>query len=276
MCLSGRELTEPRPSPDGSGGRLRRPVGCIGRADGDAHRRWPRAHRHHRPAAGAGPWVRRRLLRLDARRIGGRCTPDAMANSGCSRCPAGLARRVTSIDERPARRSAGDLHPTVGSWSASSTRPRCGAGGSTAAASGRAARRRHGRLRVRSVRRHRAAATLLWQAWNVPHMPWDRSRVEQLTFDGAVRERSRAGGRDPASAVAARRSPHLDRRRARMAQSVDRRRAARRGAVRARRSDVGHGATVVRRRSRRRTRRVHPQRAGFRSALRGRCRVRAR
>jgi dipeptidyl aminopeptidase/acylaminoacyl peptidase len=36
--------------------------------------------------------------------------------------------------------------------------------------------------------------TLVWQAWNVPDMPWDSSRVQRMTFDGQVRDELRAGG----------------------------------------------------------------------------------
>src|SRR3954452_17456994 len=30
--------------------------------------------------------------------------------------------------------------------------------------------------------------TLVWQAWNAPNMPWDASRVQRITFDGTVRD----------------------------------------------------------------------------------------
>jgi dipeptidyl aminopeptidase/acylaminoacyl peptidase len=36
--------------------------------------------------------------------------------------------------------------------------------------------------------------TLLWQAWNVPDMPWDAARVQRVTFDGEVRDEFRANG----------------------------------------------------------------------------------
>ena len=36
--------------------------------------------------------------------------------------------------------------------------------------------------------------TLVWQAWNVPDMPWDASRVQRITFDGAVRDEFRGAG----------------------------------------------------------------------------------
>jgi dipeptidyl aminopeptidase/acylaminoacyl peptidase len=36
--------------------------------------------------------------------------------------------------------------------------------------------------------------TLVWQAWNVPDMPWDRSRVQRITFDGDVRDEIRGRG----------------------------------------------------------------------------------
>ena len=29
--------------------------------------------------------------------------------------------------------------------------------------------------------------TLVWQAWNVPDMPWDASRVQRVTFDDTGR-----------------------------------------------------------------------------------------
>ena len=36
--------------------------------------------------------------------------------------------------------------------------------------------------------------TLVWQAWNVPDMAWDASRVQRMTFDGEVRDEFRGSG----------------------------------------------------------------------------------
>src|SRR5262245_7669363 len=36
--------------------------------------------------------------------------------------------------------------------------------------------------------------TLVWQAWNVPDMAWDSSRVQRITFDGEVRDEFRGAG----------------------------------------------------------------------------------
>ena len=36
--------------------------------------------------------------------------------------------------------------------------------------------------------------TLVWQAWNVPDMAWDSSRVQRITFDGEVRDEFRGTG----------------------------------------------------------------------------------
>jgi dipeptidyl aminopeptidase/acylaminoacyl peptidase len=36
--------------------------------------------------------------------------------------------------------------------------------------------------------------TLVWQAWNVPDMAWDSSRVQRITFDGEVRDEFRGSG----------------------------------------------------------------------------------
>lgn len=35
---------------------------------------------------------------------------------------------------------------------------------------------------------------VLWQAWNVPDMPWDAARVHRMTFDGSVRDEFRPEG----------------------------------------------------------------------------------
>lgn len=36
--------------------------------------------------------------------------------------------------------------------------------------------------------------TLTWQAWNVPDMAWDASRLQRITFDGTVRDELRGSG----------------------------------------------------------------------------------
>jgi dipeptidyl aminopeptidase/acylaminoacyl peptidase len=36
--------------------------------------------------------------------------------------------------------------------------------------------------------------TLVWQAWNVPDMPWDAARVQRVTFDDTVRDELRGAG----------------------------------------------------------------------------------
>ncbi|HRE02118.1 MAG TPA: prolyl oligopeptidase family serine peptidase, partial [Ilumatobacteraceae bacterium] len=36
--------------------------------------------------------------------------------------------------------------------------------------------------------------TVVWQAWDVPDMAWDRSRVQRITFDGTVRDEFQPAG----------------------------------------------------------------------------------
>jgi dipeptidyl aminopeptidase/acylaminoacyl peptidase len=37
-------------------------------------------------------------------------------------------------------------------------------------------------------------AGVVWHAWNAPHMPWDTSRIERMTFDGSRRDRTQPLG----------------------------------------------------------------------------------
>ena len=115
----------------------------------------------------------------------------------------------------------------------------------------------------------------MWTAWNVPDMPWDAARVEHLTFGGSGTAIGTHGVRRyrrcASAANDAGRIEHHRARRHGLAQCLGRRPPVGRRTVRARRPVVGDGAAVIRRVTRRRSRRLHAQRARLRSDLRGGC-----
>jgi dipeptidyl aminopeptidase/acylaminoacyl peptidase len=191
MCLSGRDLTEPRPSPDGS------TVAFVARwggsaaivtvpLDGGPERLLTTAPE---PAPGRG--------------FGGGCfdwVPDGsgvvyVARDGhlwLQPVPGGPPRRVCDVDDERAVEA-----------------PMVGPDGSFVVATVDMAEVRRWWLDGSrpSERLDDGSADfvldpwvmpcgsgVLWQAWNVPDMAWDSARVQRVTFDGAVRDELRPQG----------------------------------------------------------------------------------
>ena len=196
MCLSGRELTEPRPSPDGS---------LVAVAT-----RWGGQAAIVTIPSSGGP---ERLLTTapqpaPGRGLGGGCfgwCPDGgaivYAASGgdlwLQPVPGGVPRRiaeVAALGGAPGRRAESPMVSRDGEfvvaaidqaeiwrWWIDGSRPpeRLDDGSADF---------------VLDPYITTCGTTLLWQAWNVPDMPWDGSRVQRITFDGEIRDEFRAAG----------------------------------------------------------------------------------
>lgn len=193
MCLSGRELTEPRPSPDGT------TLAFVSR--------WGSSSAIVTMPMSGGP---ERLLTVapepaPGRGLGGGCfdwCPDGTGLVYAGRdgdlwwqpVPGGIARRVTDAGgdggaqiEAPFVSRDGTFvvavvdQAQVWRWWLDGSRP--------------AERLDDGSADfVFDPFVTTCGTTLLWQAWNVPDMPWDGSRVVRITFDGEVRDEFRAAG----------------------------------------------------------------------------------
>jgi dipeptidyl aminopeptidase/acylaminoacyl peptidase len=191
MCLGGRELTEPRPSPDGS------TVAFVAR--------WGAAAAIVTVPVTGGP---ERIVTTSpepapGRGLGGGCfdwspTGDALvyaARDGqlwLQPIPGGVPRRITDVDdgrqvEAPAVARDGSFvvavvdQAEIWRWWLDATRvPERLDDGSADF--------------VFDPFITTCGTTLVWQAWNVPDMPWDASRVQRVTFDGEVRDEFRANG----------------------------------------------------------------------------------
>ena len=196
MCLSGRELTEPRPSPDGS------LVALVTRWGGQAAIVTI-------PSSGGSE----RLLTTapepaPGRGLGGGCfdwCPDGGAIVYVARdgdlwlqpVPGGAPRRiaeVAALGGAPGRRAESPVVSRDGEfvvaavdqaeiwrwWIDGSLPPERLDDGSADF--------------VLDPYITTCGTTLLWQAWNVPDMPWDGSRVQRITFDGEIRDEFRAAG----------------------------------------------------------------------------------
>jgi len=185
MCLSGRELGEPRPSPDGS--TLAFTV------------RWESATAIVTMPVPGGP---ERIVTTApqpavARGFGGGCfawTPDSTAIVYVGRdgdlwrqpVPGGVATRVSSVApdrhvEAPVVGGDGTFVVGVVDQAEIWRWPLDGDGAPERLDDGTADF-------VFDPYITTCGTTLVWQAWNVPDMPWDRSRVQRITFDGEVRD----------------------------------------------------------------------------------------
>ena len=176
-CIVSRDLTEPRLSPDGRCIVYAMASAGVGGAD-DRHARWlARSSAHRVSGAATGTWIRWRMLVLDPRRIGG----DLRGGRRQPVAAAGADRRCAPADRHGPERTA--AAPAM-------SRRR----------QPRRVRRRRGRGVVDSTRRRfdgRGSTTapptscfdpcptpdgsgVWWQAWNVPDMPWDASRIQRV------------------------------------------------------------------------------------------------
>jgi dipeptidyl aminopeptidase/acylaminoacyl peptidase len=185
MCLSGRELGEPRPSPDGA--TLAFTV------------RWESATAIVTMPLGGGP---ERIVTIApqpavSRGFGGGCfawTPDSTAIVYVGRdgdlwrqpVPGGVSARVSAVApdshvEAPVVSRDGTFVVGVVDQAAIWRWPLVGDGLPERLDDGSADF-------VFDPFITTCGTTLVWQAWNVPDMPWDRSRVQRITFDGSVRD----------------------------------------------------------------------------------------
>jgi dipeptidyl aminopeptidase/acylaminoacyl peptidase len=191
MCLSGRELAEPRPSPDGE--TLAFTV------------RWETATAIITMPLGGGP---ERILTTApqpavGRGFGGGClawTPDSRALVYAARdgdlwlqpVPGGAPRRITTVGpdraaEGPAVSPDGMLVVAVVDQAEVWQWPLDGDGPPRRLDDGSADF-------VFDPYITTCGTTLVWQAWNVPDMAWDSSRVQRVTFDGEVNDEFRGSG----------------------------------------------------------------------------------
>ena len=191
MCLAGRDLTEPRPSPDG---RLVAFVGrwggsvaiCVVPIDGGPERI---VTTEPQPAAGRG--------------LGGGCfdwIPDGSGLIYCGRdgnlwlqpIPGGAARPISDIGEDRAV-AAPSIAPDgsfvvavvdqaeLWRWYLDGDRPpeRLDDGSADF---------------VFDPHVSTCGDTVLWMAWNVPDMAWDAGRMQRVVLDGSVRDEIRVSG----------------------------------------------------------------------------------
>ena len=185
MCLSGRELGEPRPSPDGV--TLAFTV------------RWESAAAIVLMPLAGGPEriVTTAPQPATARGFGGGCfawVPDSSALVYAARdgdlwlqpVPGGPPRRISSV--APDRRVEAPVVSTDGAFVVAVVDqaevwrwPLHGEGSPGRLDDGSADF-------VFDPYITTCGTTLVWQAWNVPDMPWDASRVQRVTFDGEVRD----------------------------------------------------------------------------------------
>ncbi len=191
MCLSGRELTEPRLSPDGSS------IAFVVRWGGaSAIVVLPLTSGPERlvttgpePAAGRG--------------FGGGCFDWCPAGDGLvyaasdgdlwwQPMPGGVPRRVSDVEagrrvEAPAVDRAGEFvvgvvdQAEVWRWWLDGALPpeRLDDGSADF---------------VFDPCITTCGTAVLWQAWNVPDMPWDAARVQRVTLGGAIRDEFRPAG----------------------------------------------------------------------------------
>src|SRR5262245_21134708 len=191
MCLSGRELGEPRPSPDGL--MLAFTV------------RWESATAIVSMPLAGGPErvVTTAPQPATARGFGGGCfawAPDSSAIVYAGRdgdlwlqpVPGGPPRRVSAV--APERRVEAPVVSIDGSFvvgvvdQAEVWRwPLVGDGPPERLDDGSADF-------VFDPYITTCGTTLVWQAWNVPDMAWDASRVQRITFDGEIRDEFRGSG----------------------------------------------------------------------------------
>ena len=191
MCLSGRDLAEPRPSPDGA--TLAFTV------------RWETAAAIVTMPLGGGP---ERILTTApqpavARGFGGGCftwTPDSRAIVYAARdgdlwlqpVPGGVPHRVSTVG--PDRAAEAPVVSPDGTFVVAAVDqaevwrwPLDGDGSRERLDDGSADF-------VFDPFITTCGTTLVWQAWNVPDMAWDSSRVQRMTFDGEVRDDFRGQG----------------------------------------------------------------------------------
>jgi dipeptidyl aminopeptidase/acylaminoacyl peptidase len=185
MCLSGRELTEPRPAPDGRSVAFGVRWGtaaaiAVVPIDGGAERLVTTAPE---PATGRG--------------FGGGCfnwLPDGSGLVYAARdgdlwlqpMPGGVPRRLSEVApgsrvEAPVVAADGSFVIGVVDQAELWRWP---------IAPGAPARRLDDGSAdfVFDPYITTCGTTLVWQAWNVPDMPWDSSRIERLSFDDDVRD----------------------------------------------------------------------------------------
>lgn len=191
MCLAGRELTEPRPSPDGT------TVGFVVR--------WGSSTAICTVPVSGGP---ERVVTTEpppapGRGFGGGCfdwMPDGSGIVYCGRdgdlwlqpMPGGPARRVSDVAEQRAVQAPviapdGSFVMAVidqaelWRWFLDRDRPPERLDDGTADF-------------VFDPSVTPCGSTASWVVWNVPDMPWDAARVRRLVFDGMVADEFRSGG----------------------------------------------------------------------------------
>jgi dipeptidyl aminopeptidase/acylaminoacyl peptidase len=191
MCLSGRDLAEPRPSPDGV--TLAFTV------------RWETATAIVTMPLAGGP---ERILTTSpqpavGRGFGGGCfawTPDSSAIVYAGRdgdlwlqpVPGGTPHRVSTVGEghaveAPVVGDDGTFVVAVVDQAEVWRWPLVGDAAPERLDDGSADF-------VFDPYITTCGTTLVWQAWNVPDMAWDASRVQRITFDGEVRDEFRGSG----------------------------------------------------------------------------------
>lgn len=192
MCLSGRELAEPRPAPDGSvvaftvrwgGATAIATVPVVGRGPERIVTTSPEPAPGRGFAGGCFDWL-----------------PDATGIVYAARdgelwlqpMPGGVPRRVTEVGsdrrvEAPAVDPQGAFVVAVVDqgevwrwWLDGGREPQRLDDGSADF--------------VFDPYITTCGTTLLWQAWDVPDMAWDAARIERITFDGDVRDSFVADG----------------------------------------------------------------------------------
>jgi dipeptidyl aminopeptidase/acylaminoacyl peptidase len=191
MCLSGRDLAEPRPSPDGN--TLAFTV------------RWETAAAILTMPLAGGP---ERIVTTSpqpavGRGFGGGCfawVPDSSAIVFAARdgdlwlqpLPGGTPTQITSV--APERRVEAPVVSPDGSFVVAAVDqaeiwrwPLDGTGSPERLDDGTADF-------VFDPFITTCGTTLVWQAWNVPDMAWDSSGVQRITFDGEVRDEFRGSG----------------------------------------------------------------------------------
>jgi dipeptidyl aminopeptidase/acylaminoacyl peptidase len=189
MCLAGRELSEPRPSPDGAW-----LVMAV---------RWEASSALVLVAIGGGP---ERLLTsapppAPGRGFGGGCfdwLPDSSAVVYAGRdgdlwsqpVPGGAARRISAIGpdrraEAPCVDPTGDAVVAVVDQAEIWRWPITG---------GAANRLDDGGADFVFDPHVAGDGSVRWQAWNVPDMPWDASRIDGVSADGRALEPVRSTG----------------------------------------------------------------------------------
>ena len=191
MCLAGRDLTEPRPSPDGTlvafvsrwGGNV---AICVVPIDGGPERI---VTTEPQPSAGRG--------------LGGGCfdwMPDGSGIVYCGRdgnlwlqpIPGGAARPISDVDEgrtvaAPSIAPDGSFVVAVVDqaelwrWYLDGDRPpdRLDDGSADFVFDPYVAP---------------CGSTVVWMAWNVPDMAWDAARMQRLVLDGSLCDEIRVSG----------------------------------------------------------------------------------